>query len=340
MYLQCRQGSLFPKEIKEIIREDFKSGEHGILYEEEIKRSEIDMVFWNAVLQRFIMKLTGIVGMTNVPVVIQNKLMVISNRGRTLNEIKKGNADVFSLWQRIPKAHTAPSARQNYVIGSLERGSPQALHFLDALRQNMTSQNQVDDASNTPQEYIDSAKWFTQRLEQTYKSYNDGTYTLPSSSATETSNQKHVKTNIANISSPPVVKYCDLCGFAAHKNLDGLCRFFHENGYKALEIANSEANGNRPFRTFSERSPQYRSLTLDRQQRMKSEVASIMKGKGLIYNGTPSIEAHIYEKALPMTENMKASNLPSQSNTNVIYKDNKPVAKLSHNLLVELTILE
>jgi hypothetical protein len=103
MYLQCRQGTLFPKEIKEIIRDDLRSGINGILYESDTKSGEINMVFWNVMLHKFLMKLTGMVGMTNVAVVLQNKLMLMVNKGKTLTDIKKGNADIFSIWQKYQR---------------------------------------------------------------------------------------------------------------------------------------------------------------------------------------------------------------------------------------------
>jgi hypothetical protein len=106
-----------------------------------------------------------------------------------------------------------------------------------------------------------------------------------------------------------------LCGFASHNLPDDSCRFFHPTGYKPLEIAHCEMNGNRPFKTFAERSPYYMKLSVERQTKMKYEIASVMKSRGMVYIGPPSIESNIYDRAQPMVES-NPSPLPSQNLNN------------------------
>ena len=157
MYMQCQQGICFPPEVQKIIKQDICSRDNGTLFENILEIDETDFVFWNVALRKFLIKLTGMVGVANVALLLQNQLNTIKNTGTTLSEIKKINDKIFSIWQKIPAGNTTPILRQTYTMQALDGGSPQAVHFAAALRQNiqsakmMESHMKVDSVSNESQ---------------------------------------------------------------------------------------------------------------------------------------------------------------------------------------------
>ena len=74
MYMQCQQAAFFPAEIMRIVKADLSSRENGTLFEDILQEPETNFVFWNVALHKFLIKLTGMVGVANVALVIQNQI--------------------------------------------------------------------------------------------------------------------------------------------------------------------------------------------------------------------------------------------------------------------------
>ena len=319
--MQCQQAGFFPTEIQKIIRADLSFMENGTLFEDILDVDEKNFVFWNVALRKFLIKLTGMIGVANVALLLQNQLTSIKNTGTTVSDIKKVNDKIFTLWQKIPPGNTTPLLRQTYTMQALDNGSPQAVHFAAALRQNINSARMIDSHSAVMNFSLagdplttESIKWFSLRLQQTYQAYNEGTWNLPLvvklPAKTSNSTTTVGGTNV-----------CKTCGFS---HTETTCKFWENNGPKIHPIAYAESTGNCPFQRFLKGCPQYQKMSAEKKKELQIQVAQYITLNEWPMKGPISIEEE-HRVHLPKDYNKKTSySNQRDSSPHPVRSDNKP----------------